>query len=119
MKLFLSIILTGLLCFIAGLFLPWWSIALIAFLVGLLLPQPLWAHFISGFSGVFLLWMILAIWIDQKNEHILSSKMAQVFHLGTASFLLIIVTALIGGLVGGFAAMSGGSLHKRRPAGTY
>ena len=119
MKLFLSIVLTGLLCFIAGLFLPWWSIAIIAFLVGLLLPQSLGRHFLSGFLGVFLLWLILALWIDSKNEHILSVRIAQLFHLGSASFAMVLITALIGGLIGGFAAMSGGSLQRRRIVRAY
>ncbi|MER3464255.1 MAG: hypothetical protein C4329_07390 [Chitinophagaceae bacterium] len=119
MRFFLATILTALICFIAGLFLPWWSIALVAFLVALLIPQTLPNHFLSGFAGVFLLWAILAFWIDAKNESILSNKIAQLFHLGAASFLLIITTAFIGGLVGGFAAMSGGSLRKRKSKRAY
>src|SRR5438045_5914839 len=107
MRLFLSIILTALFCFIAGLFLPWWSIAVIAFLVALLFRQSLGAHFLSGFAGVFILWFILSFWIDLKNEHILSAKVAQLFHLGAASILLILITALVGGIVGGFAAFTG------------
>ena len=114
MKFFLSILLTALLSFIAGLFLPWWSVAIISFLVAVLLRLTPGAHFLSGFLGVFILWTILAFWIDQKNEHILSAKVAQLFHLGTASFVLVLVSALIGGLVGGFAALTGGYLHKRR-----
>jgi hypothetical protein len=114
MKFFLATILTALICFIAGLYLPWWSIAIVAFLIALLIPQRLFNHFLSGFLGVFLLWFILAMWIDVKNESILSHRIAQLFHLGTASILLIIITAFVGGLVGGFAAMSGGSLRSRR-----
>ena len=114
MKILLSIVLIALLSFIAGLFLPWWSIALVAFLVAVLVRLSPGGHFLSGFLGVFLIWTILAFWIDQKNEHILSSKVAQLFHLGSASFLLVLISALIGGLVGGFAALSGGYLHKRR-----
>lgn len=52
----------------------------------------------------------MALWIDVKNEHILSQKIAQLFPLGGSSFLLILVTALVGALVGGLAAMSGSSL---------
>jgi hypothetical protein len=65
--------------------------------------------------GIFLLWSIVALWIDLKNESILSHKIAQIFPLGGSSFLLILTTAVIGALVGGFAAMSGASLisHKK------
>lgn len=100
--------------FIAGLYLPWWSIAIVAFLVALLVPQGIGRSFLSGFTGIFLLWGLLALWIDIKNESILSGKVAQLFFLGNHSVLLILATALIGALVGGFAAMSGASLRSRR-----
>jgi hypothetical protein len=110
MRFLLSILLTTAFAFIAGLFLPWWSIAIVAFLVALLVQQRIGAGFFSGFLGVFLLWSLLAFWIDMKNESILSHKVAQLFHLGESSILLILVTALVGALVGGFAAMAGSSL---------
>jgi hypothetical protein len=53
----------------------------------------------------------LAVWIDSKNESLLSQKIAQLFPLGGSSVLLIIVTALFGALVGGFAALSGAALR--------
>lgn len=111
MRSLLAILLTASLAFIAGLFLPWWSIALAAFLVALLIQQAIGAGFLSGFLGIFLLWGLLSFWIDLKNESILSHKVAQVFPLGGSSLLLILVTALVGALVGGFAAMAGSSLR--------
>lgn len=71
------------------------------------------SSFLSGLLGIFLLWAIVAFWIDIKNNSILSHKISELFRLGGSSILLIVVTALIGGLVGGFAAMAGSSL---RPA---
>ena len=100
--------------FIAGLYLPWWSIAIVAFLVALLIPQGIGRSFLSGFAGIFLLWGLLALWIDRNNESILSGKVAQLFLLGNHPVLIILVTAFIGALVGGFAAMSGASLRPRR-----
>lgn len=111
MRFILAVLLMVLLGFIAGLYLPWWSIAVVAFLVALLLPQSTNANFLAGFTGIFLLWALIAIWIDVKNDSILSQKIAQLFSLGSSSVLLIIVTALTGGLVGGFAAMSGGAVR--------
>ena len=64
--------------------------------------------------GIFLLWFVVAFWIDTTNDNILSHKIAQLFPLGGSSMLLIFVTAFIGALVGGLAAMSGASLHPRR-----
>jgi len=114
MRFILSILLIAALSFLAGLILPWWSIAIVAFIVGLLLPQSIGLGFLSGFLGIFILWFILALWIDIKNESILSHKIAQLFPLGGSSITIIFVTALIGGLVGGFAAMSGNSLRPAR-----
>ncbi|MBD0278021.1 MAG: hypothetical protein ICV51_18025 [Flavisolibacter sp.] len=112
MRFLLTILLTALLTFIAGLFLPWWSVALVAFIIALLLPQTIGLSFLTGFLGVFIIWMIIAAWIDVANDHILSTKMAQLFPLGGSSVLIMLVSALVGALVGGFAAMSGSSLRR-------
>lgn len=112
MKFFLATLLTGLLGFCAGLFFPWWVLAIVAFGVALLVPQTNNRSFFSGFLGIFLLWTIVAAWIDWKNGSLLSHKIAQLLPLGGSSFLLVLVTALVGGLLGGFAALSGGSLRR-------
>ena len=111
MKIIVAILLTALLAFVGGLYLQWWSLAIAAFLIALLIPQKAGKAFLSGFLGVFILWAALAWWIDIKNEGILSKKIATLFHLGGSSFLLILVTAFIGGLVAGFAALSGNYLR--------
>ena len=111
MKFIISLLLTALLSFTAGLYLPWWSIALCAFVVAaLILQQPLRA-FLAGFLGVFLLWLIFSWSIDASNNQILSHRIAQIFPLGGISFLLILITAMVGGLVSGLAALSGSYLR--------
>jgi uncharacterized Tic20 family protein len=79
--------------------------------VALFIQQGLGRSFLAGFLGIFILWALLATWIDIKNQSILSQKIAQVFPLGGSSFLLILITAFIGALVAGFAALSGASLR--------
>ena len=107
MKFITSIFLTALLTFVLGLYLPWWSLALAAFTVAALIFQkPLYA-FLSGFLALFLLSGIFAGIINSANEGILAAKVAVIFPLGGSSFLLILVTALIGALVAGLAALSG------------
>lgn len=56
MKFFVSLLLTALLSFAACLYLPWWSIALAAFLVAALVPQKPFRSFLAGFAALFLLW---------------------------------------------------------------
>ena len=114
MKLLVAIILTALLSFVAGLYLPWWSITIAAFIAVLLIPLKSVRAFLSGFLGVFILWFLLALWIDVKNEHILSKKIAEIFPLGGSSVAIILVTAFIGGLVGGLGALSASFLRIKK-----
>ncbi len=117
MKFFFSVVLTVLLSFISGLYMPWWGFAVVSFGVSALIGQkPGWS-FLSGFIALLLLWGLLAYWIDSRNGGILSRKVAQIIPLGGSSLLLIAVTAFIGALVGGGAALAGSYLTgKARPA---
>lgn len=111
MKFLTAIVLTALLSFVSGLFLPWWGIAIVALAIAALIHQKAWKAFLSGFLGVFLLWAGLAWWIDMKNNSVLSQKVASLLPLGGNSFAIIAVTGFIGGLVGGLAALSGSFLR--------
>lgn len=107
MKFLVATILTALLAFISGIYLPWWGFAISTLLVAVLVHQQAGKAFLAGLLGVFLLWAGLAWWIDMKNNSVLSSKIASVLPLGGNAILLVLVTGLLGGLVGGFAAMTG------------
>jgi hypothetical protein len=111
MKLLVAIILTALLAFVAGLYFTWWGLAVAAFLVSVFIHQRAGKAFLSGFLGVFILWGVLAWWIDTKNDGILSKRIAGLLKLGDNSMLLILITALIGALVAGLAAMTGSFLR--------
>ncbi len=109
----MALLLTVLLSFAAVLFLPWWIIAVTAFVVAVSIPQKGYLAFLSGFAALFLLWGIQALIIDANNHHLLSVKIAQLLPLGGSYILLIIITAFIGGLVAGMAALTGSFLRKR------
>lgn len=111
MRFLLAAALIAIISFVSGLLLPWWSIAIISFVVALLIPQNNFISFLAGFTGIFVLWFILSLWIDIHNESILSHKVAQLFPLGGSSLLLMIITGLIGAIVAGSAAFSGSSLR--------
>lgn len=111
MKFLAALILTALLSFIAGLYLPWWGIAIAAFIVALLVYQKASGAFLSSFLGLLLLWCGLAFWIDSGNESILSARIAELLGIGNNPFLLILITGAVGGLVAGLAAMSGSYLR--------
>lgn len=115
MKLLISILVTALLSFVAGIFLPWWTIAVAALIVAVCIHQSPFRSWLTGFLAIFLLWGGLAIWIDIRNLHILSSKLAEILPLGGSSVLLVLITALLGAMVGGMGALTG-SYIRRRPA---
>jgi hypothetical protein len=95
------------LSFIASYFLPWWVIALIAFLAALFLGKTTGQSFWSGFGGVFIVWVVLALIKSTPNDNMLASRVIQLFPLPHNWILLLLITALIGGLVGGMSALSG------------
>ena len=115
MKFLIATILTALLSFIAGIYIPlWWFFAVVALLVALLIHQRGAKAFLAGFLALFILWFVLAFWIDNANDGVLSVKIASLLPLGGSKWLLIIFTAVIGGLVAGFAALSGSYLRSTR-----
>ena len=112
MKFLVATILTALLSFIAGIYISiWWLFAIVALLVALLVHQRAGKAFLAGFLGLFILWFVIALWIDIENGGILSVKIASLLPLGGSKWALMFVTALIGGLIAGFAAMSGSYLR--------
>lgn len=119
MKFIVSIILIALLSFAACLYFPWWSIAIVAFIVAALIAQSAGMSFLTGFLALFLLWGVLSFWISSSNEHILAHKVSLVILKIDSPYLLMLATALIGGLVAGFAAMTGSFLRKKKVSPSY
>ena len=116
MKFFNSLLLTALLSFIAGIYISyWWFFAVVAFLVAALIHQKGYKAFLAGFLSLFILWFVLAFWMDLANEGVLSVKIASILPLDGSKWLLMIVTAFIGGLIAGFAALSGSYLRSSNP----
>lgn len=112
MRYLLSVILIALFSFLLSLYMSWWSIAVVAFCVNLwLIQKPVWA-FVSGFVSILLLWGGLAWYISSANNDILAHKLSQLVLQKDSPALLIAVTALIGALVAGFAALSGALLGR-------
>lgn len=113
MKFIVALLLTILLSFAVGLFtmLPWWSFAVCAFIVALAVHQKAWKAFLAGFLALLILWGGLAAFYDFRNGEVLSGKVAVVLSMGSPAVLLL-VTALAAGLVGGFAALTGSFLRR-------
>jgi hypothetical protein len=87
----------------------WWIIAIDAFLAALLLGRSGWQSFFSGFLGVGVVWFGQAFFLNYQNEGLLMAKVAQLFQLPD-DYWLLLITGLVGGLVGGFSALSAYSI---------
>ncbi|MCW3078684.1 hypothetical protein [Segetibacter sp.] len=111
MKFLIATILTALLSFAMALFFPWWIIALVAFIVAAVIPQKPLLAFLAASIAIFLLWGAQSYLIDQKNDHILATKVADLLFHKKSYILIIIVTAIVGATVSGFAALTGSLLR--------
>ena len=112
MRFFLAVLLIALLSSIIEFILPWWSVAIVAFAVSLIFSQPGDKSFLMGFAGVGLCWLIFAFTRDMLNDHILATRMATLFKL-PGHGLFILLTVLIGGLVGGLSSWAGALMKPR------
>jgi hypothetical protein len=68
--------------------------------------------FTAGFLALFLSWSIMAIVLDIPNESRLSSQVVQLFPLGGSVALLIVLTGVFGGIIGGFATWMGDAFRR-------
>jgi len=107
MKFIVVVLLTALLGYAAPLYFTWWSFAITSFIIAIFIHQRPFAAFVATFVGLFLLWAVMALIIDNANNHLLSQKIATILPLDGSSFLLILITAFIGGLISGFAGITG------------
>ena len=114
MKFILPILLVGLVTYAIGIYgtLPWWSFVVTNLIIAIALPIKPLQSFIAGALGVGALWAGSAFGIDLANNHILSTKVAQILPLGGSYIALIAVTALVGALLGGLASLTGSFVRK-------
>src|SRR5690242_6714779 len=103
MKFIGQVILIAILAYILDLFLPWYAIGIAAFVVSIFLNS--FSNFLAGFLSIGLLWFFAAWLIDQHSSSDLASRVSQIFPFEKKT-LLLVITALIGALVGGFAAVA-------------
>lgn len=110
MKFLASLIISALLSYALGLFLPWWSVMIVGLLIGFLIPQKRVFSLMAVFLGVALFWGLFAFYISNANDHVLASRVSVLVIKRNDPILLVLTTALIGGLSAGMAALTGRSL---------
>lgn len=107
----MNILLTALLALLLQLVLPWWSLTFAAAGVAWFRYEKPLKSFFFGFLGIFLLWFSIALIVHFVNEGILSNRLATLFNL-PSPYLPVLITGLLGGFSGGFAALTGSLLRK-------
>ncbi len=102
----IQLILVVTLSFLAQYVLPWWGVMAGAALATIIVYTKGFYSFLAGFSGVGGLWFFLANSLDTANQSLLSGKVAALLGL-ESSMQLILATALVGALIGGFSSLTG------------
>ncbi|UOG75293.1 hypothetical protein MTX78_01540 [Hymenobacter tibetensis] len=115
----LLFVLILVLAFVGQLFLPWWVITLLCFGLAAWRGLSGGRSFLAGFLGIGLGWVLLAGWLSVRNDGLLAHRVAQLLPLGGQGWLLVLVTAVLGGLVGGLAALAGAWLRQAAVAPTH
>lgn len=111
MSVLLRVTLTALLGFGFQWALPWWSVAIAAFLMGTITREQVRWGFLVGVLGIGLLWLFHAWGIHLQTDGILSDRVAGVFGVGSG-MALVFLTGLLGGLVGGLGGMTGAAFRE-------
>jgi hypothetical protein len=114
----LSVLVIILFTAILQVFLPWWSMVVVALLVGFVFPNKAGLAFLSGFLALFLLWAGYAFVLSSANNHLLADKMAELLKPLTQGnrVMLFVVSGLLGGLVAGMASLTGNYAAKLKGA---
>ncbi|VAW27658.1 hypothetical protein MNBD_BACTEROID06-1023 [hydrothermal vent metagenome] len=102
----IQLILVIAFAYLAQFFMPWWGAMVASALATIIMYGKGFNSFMAGFIGLGGLWFFLAQSADSANQSLLSSKVATLLGL-SSSFQLILATAVIGALIGGFSALTG------------
>ncbi|MHB9147451.1 MAG: hypothetical protein ACYC2U_03365 [Candidatus Amoebophilus sp.] len=111
MRFFLQVIFTSLVSCMLQQFVAPWAVVLVAAIFSMLIQTKTSSAFLGGFAAISLLWMVKATIIDVYTDSILSAKVAVLLGL-RSTILLILLTGLIGGILGGLGAASGQQILK-------
>ncbi|QKZ11490.1 hypothetical protein [Spirosoma sp. KUDC1026] len=103
----IQVIAIALLSLLAQLFLPWWSLAVVAFAVCFARSGGAGWAFLQGLMGVALVWLGYALFIHINTDGIFTGRMGMLLFKADGAGLPLLVTTLLSGLIGGLAGMSG------------
>ncbi|HFA48845.1 MAG TPA: hypothetical protein ENJ95_07500 [Bacteroidetes bacterium] len=111
LKAIIQIIITIVLGYLAQLYFPFWAMALAAAIAALFFNYKYnLTSFAAGFLAAFLLWAAYAYTLDSENAGLLTAQLGELFKV-EGSYLAY-ASGLVGGLLGGFGALTGSLLRR-------
>ncbi len=113
MKFVITVFLISLLSFAACIYLPWWSVAIVSFIVSAVVNISSVLSFLAGFLAVFLLWLCISYSISVGNGHILAHRIAPLIIKADSPLALALLTGIIGASVAGLGALAGSFIRSR------
>ena len=91
--------------------LPWYTTFIISFLVGIYSGRMKTKAFLAGFIGVAFFWGVLLLSSHLKSDGLVTLRISALFTEQMAAtispIIVILMTLLIGSLLGGLSALSG------------
>lgn len=116
MKSFLSLfLLVFVLSSLAQFFLPWWVVLPLCLGLAAWRGGSAGAAFGAGLLGVGLSWWLPAAWLNLHGAGLLAGRVATLLPLGGNPWLLVLLSGLLAGLVGGLAALAGAWVRTAAP----
>ncbi len=107
----INFVVTIIIAYILSLFMDWYSVMIAAFLSALLISLKRTAVFFIPFLAILLFWTIYSFVLGNANDFTMANRIAVLLPLGGNSYLLILVTGIIGGITAGIAAVFGKQLR--------
>jgi len=87
----------------------WWAVVIATGLVAAGIGFKSGKSFMASFLGLALLWGAYAFYLNYANEGILANRVVM---QGQTPLVLMAATSFLGGLLGGFAGLSGSLLRQ-------
>ena len=81
-----------------------------ATLAGFIIPLKGFKVFLMPFTGIFLFWGCYAYVLSSSNDFRLANQIGVLFDIGEQPYLVILITAFVGGLAAGIAGILGKQL---------
>ncbi len=97
--------------FAASLILPWWSICIVAFVIGIFMNNKKSLPFVSGALGTMLIWLTQILYFGGKDNFSFATKVSTIFsdnlQVPLNTSIIIVVSLVLIALLGGMSALSG------------